>query len=396
MPKPAPTNPPMATPAVPAPSANALVNMTKALSTARSALAARQLDEAKTHIRVAKNIAQAPEHQALVERLELLHEHVVEFWDAVRDGLKGLANVSEMEFNGNPMSIVEATADHLKVRYRGRNLTYERLNIPTGLAMTIADRAWEPNGAAAKVAKGALLAVDPNGNVDQARRLWQEAALAGGEVDKLLPVLDDKYDLKRLPVAKATPKQGPIPDRKLQDEAVKQIRDRFKAEFAAAKKREEKFELAKRLLDEALLPVDSDAQRYALLSEAREIAASAKLAQLLMQIVDETETWFTIDALTVKSEALTKAAVRATAGIAKEIAFEALQLVDQAVESKRMDVAQRLVGVAIGAARGARDTELSKRAVDKRVEIQNLLKEKKAPEKDAKSTAGAGAKKDEA
>ena len=69
-----------------------------------------------------------------------------------------------------------------------------RDGMPAGLAMSIANR-WFNDDPTNLVVKGAFLLVDPKGRPDETRRLWSQAKAAGEDIDELMLVLDDKYDL---------------------------------------------------------------------------------------------------------------------------------------------------------------------------------------------------------
>ncbi|MEX0586783.1 MAG: hypothetical protein WD176_09070, partial [Pirellulales bacterium] len=355
---PKPVEPEVTKPARP----SAVADMVRALTAAKGALGKRQVDQALIETQVATNLAQTPEQKAMCDRLKSLTHYVGEFWKAVRESMKGLKGGEELQIREIIGIVVESSPDSITIKIAGRNRTFDHLTLPSGVAEVLADRWLKQDDPVSKVIKGAFYAVDPQREPKDARRLWQEAQLAGADVEQLLPVLDDKYDIKSHAVAKVAPKKGAVPGPMVVDAAAAQIKSKFATEIRAAKsKPQANYDLVRKMLEEAALPMDSDAARYALICEARDIATNAKLIQIALEAVDTLEQWFNIDSLPMKAEAITKAAVGAKPAAAKDIALEALQLVDQAVEKKNFALADRLAKTANGAARASRQQDLMKR-----------------------------------
>ncbi len=370
------------------PSAGDIPRMIKALADARKALGQRNLEFSKGRLELAAKIATSPEHKALVERTKTLHHYVEQFWGAVADSLKDFDDVDELMVGSTRVAVVEASADAITIRAAGRNLTYKRMQIPTGLAIVIADRWLSDTDTTSKLIKAALLIVDPNAEPESALRLLQEAEVSGADVDELRLTLEDKLDPDDPPKSKAVARQGPLPQSAKIIAATSVVKKDFVANYRSAKTREDRYKLAKTLMDEANSQQGDEAYRYALFNEARNIAAKAHLPQLLVQIVDETVRWFAIDLLATKADALIQSAVRTSGTTAREVTFEILQVIDQALDADRTDVAVRLARVALGTARNSRDRDLMKRAAGKSEEIQSLLKEKNANKKNPKKPKG--------
>jgi hypothetical protein len=379
VPKPEPTPPtpepmPQPPPAKkPQPDVNEVAQMVSALGLAKTALGERRLDEAKAQIEIASNLAKAPNFKAMTHRMELLHHYVVEFWKAVRESLKTANTIDELEVGNTRVAIVAASEESLTIRAAGQNLTYETMSLPAGVAMALATRWLDVKAPSTKIIRGAFHAVDPKGgDPAQARRLWEEAKLLGGEVDELMPVLDDKFDLASLPASKATVRQGTVPTSETIAAAAKQVKEKYAKEMSAAKNKEQKYALVKKLVEDAGVEMPNESYRYALLAEARDQSAAAKFAQLLVQVVDEMERWFKIDALEVKYESLSKAAATTTPGNARDFAIECLALTEKAIADKRYDLATKAAKVAHTTARRANDRDLAAKAVDKAREIGEL------------------------
>ncbi|MEX2187150.1 MAG: hypothetical protein WD875_10165 [Pirellulales bacterium] len=370
----------------------AVAEMIKAMSDAKAALVARNVPDAKIQLTVASSLANAPDHKAMVKRLETLTHFVDQFWKGVSDGIKGLDGVDELVVGELRVAVVEHSVDDLTIRASGRNFHYTLDDLPSGLAEVLFERVREMKDPLNKMSKGAFHAVDKYRSIDTAKRIFQEAQLAGGDVADMLAVLDDKYDAKNPPVARAVAQQRHLPDPSAMTEAEGQVRAKFGKEITAARSPQQKYDLAKKLMEVAALPTDNEATRLVLFNEARDLAANAHLAQLTVQIVDETEKWFEIDVLATKFDALSKAAVKASAQASRDIALECLQLTDQAEEAKRLDMADKFIRVAGGSARTSRDLELAKRATDRMKDIQKAFKEASAEKPDEKPADGDAAK----
>lgn len=382
MPKPMPEQKPVKPEPIPNPTQvapptpeAAIAEMTKALAAAKAALFARNAGEAKVQLTVAASLAKAPDHVAMVKRLETLTHFVGEFWKGVADGMKQLDGVDELVVRDLRVRVVEFADGEITIRAGGKNLRYITDDVPSGLAEVLFERVRDMKDPLNKMSKGAFHATDKNRGLDSARRIFQEAQLLGGDVEELLAVLDDKYDVKNPPVARAVPKKQHLPDPSAMSEATTKIKAKFGKDIAAAHTAQQKYDLAKRLLEEAAMPLETEALRMAIFNEARDLAANAHLAQLTVQVIDETEKWFEIDVLATKFDALSKAAVKASPQASRDIALECLQLTDQAEEAKRLDLADKFVRVAGGAARASRDTALAKRATDRAKEIQKVFKD---------------------
>jgi hypothetical protein len=365
--------------------------MIKLMADAKGALAERKMDVAKEHLAKAAELARLPDHQAMVGRLQLLSSYVAQFWTGVGQGMKTLQATDELEVGATRVVIISANETEINLRAAGRNLHYTIDKLPSGVAEACFERARDMKDPVNRICKAAFHAVDPNRSTDSAKQILQQAQLAGGDVTDLLAALDDKYDVNALPAARAPAKQGHLPDSAALAQANSAVAAKYGPQIKAAKSPVQRLEVAKKLLAEAQLPMDNEAVRYAIFSEARNQASIARVAELIVQVVDEMEKWFPIDAMMFKYESLTKAAINCPPAESRAIATEALQLADLAVEAKRNDLADKLVNTGMGAAKRARDKELGKRADDKKRELQKANKEAAAA---AKGAAGKPAAKD--
>jgi hypothetical protein len=161
---------------------------TEELIAARKALGERNAQAAKEHIDAAVKLAASGEQQELAGGIQALPKYVDGFWEAVREGLKGLEEAGELKVGNTFVSIVEVGKERLTIRANGQNRRYPLDELPAGLAVAIANR-WFDERPDNKVYVGAFYFVDPRTDVAEAKRLWEEAAGAGVDVKRLLALL---------------------------------------------------------------------------------------------------------------------------------------------------------------------------------------------------------------
>ncbi|HVX61943.1 MAG TPA: hypothetical protein VHC19_15105 [Pirellulales bacterium] len=162
----------------------------KALNAARQALAKRDLAGAEIELAQATLEATSRESLAKVDRLQLLTLRIGEFWNAVRETLPSLQAGESLDVQGEEVSIVEASAEKIVVRVAGRNREYQTTKMPAKLALTLASRWLNKDNPVSPAVLGAFQAVDPDGDRQQARLLFQQARAGGINVDGLLEELD--------------------------------------------------------------------------------------------------------------------------------------------------------------------------------------------------------------
>lgn len=161
-----------------------------ALNAARQALANREPGEAEIQLAQATLEATSRESLAKVDRLQLLAMRVGEFWNAVRETLPSLQAGESFDVDGEEVNVVEASAEKIVIRVAGRNREYQLAKMPAKLAATLAARWLEEGNPVSSAVLGAFQAVDPQGDRQQARLLFQQARAGGMNVDPLLEELD--------------------------------------------------------------------------------------------------------------------------------------------------------------------------------------------------------------
>jgi len=161
----------------------------RSITSARTALANRDLAAAANHLNEAVSLAQTPEESAEANQVEALRAHLDAFWGSLQELIPQLESGSELRVGEMMVVVVEADRDYLILRVTGQNRRYPILGMPHVLAAAVAEQilSKSPN---AKALRAAFLIAEPEGDANQARRLLQEAAQGGAEVDELLAELD--------------------------------------------------------------------------------------------------------------------------------------------------------------------------------------------------------------
>jgi hypothetical protein len=159
------------------------------LRNARKALGERQFQQAKERIESAEQLAASEEQTQLVASFKALATHVEGFWEAVREGLKGLEKAGELQIGNTFVSVVEVGPSHLLIREAGENRRYSVNQLPARLAVAIAQY-WFDDRPDNQLHLAAFHFVGPPIDVAEAKRLWEKAGRAGVDVDRLLKLLE--------------------------------------------------------------------------------------------------------------------------------------------------------------------------------------------------------------
>ncbi|HUY32518.1 MAG TPA: hypothetical protein VMV69_07025 [Pirellulales bacterium] len=164
----------------------------RALAAARTALGKRDFETAQEQLDLATLDAVTPDLDAEVARVQLLEKYVEHFWKAVSETLPKLEVGEEFTINGVVAGVVEGRPDMLIVRVQGRNREYPLYEIPTKLAVMLAERWLDKGDEQTPVVIGAFLLADPKGDDQEARQLFKQAAAKGADVESLLKELDGR------------------------------------------------------------------------------------------------------------------------------------------------------------------------------------------------------------
>ncbi|HUY36921.1 MAG TPA: NPCBM/NEW2 domain-containing protein [Pirellulales bacterium] len=163
-------------------------------------------------------------------------------------------------------------------------------------------------------------------------------------------------------------------------EARREADERIEQDLQAAKTPDQKLNVARKSRRAALNAKPDSAERYALLDQARELAAKAGSSKVAFEAIDELAKWFEIDELDLRLTTLEEAAkAPSTAGKAakKEQFDSARELIEACVADNRFPEATRAATLAQAAARALRDqdTGLAKQITDDRKELDKLAKQ---------------------
>jgi hypothetical protein len=157
------------------------------LAAARLAMAGRDLRAAQDHLDAARAAARTPAEQADVKRAERLLDSVEEFWKAVRQAAADLPVPKEIQVGDTYVMVVDSQPGGLTVRADGKTRVYLFEELPASLAIVLFERALGSQSVVAHLHMGSFLAVDREGDRDQARAHWQQAGQTGAI---LMPELD--------------------------------------------------------------------------------------------------------------------------------------------------------------------------------------------------------------
>jgi hypothetical protein len=360
----------------------ATVDVARALMAARYQMANRNLAIARIRLNEAQAAAKGEVEVEEVARVTALLAYVEQFQQAVKESLTALKNKEEFAYGDDRIGVVEVTSDLLVVRIGGANKEYPVDNLPSKLAVAVAED-WFDNNPANKLAIGAFLVVHPKGDRDRARALWQEAQNAGlsNEAALVMPELDVSIpteladDDAEEPAAMAASDDGraPVPAPDVLRPARDNVKQVYADDYAAARSTPQWRDLADKLLTEALAMDGNSVERYALLAEARELAEKAGDASVIVRTADALAEVYALDPWELKVTSLETAAKEAnTPETNAAIAQSALELTDLAVVFEMYDVAGDLTKVALTAARKSKDGDLLKTAAARNKELAQL------------------------
>lgn len=156
----------------------------QAIADARFALAARNPASAKEKLQLAVSLAATEDEKVEAAGLELLRKHVEAFWGSLRPLVAALKSGSEIEVGDTRVVVVEAGADYVVFRAAGRNRRYETAGLPHRLAAAMARQLFT-SSANAKALRAAFVAIEPDGDLNEARQLLREAQQDGMDTSEL-------------------------------------------------------------------------------------------------------------------------------------------------------------------------------------------------------------------
>jgi hypothetical protein len=336
-----------------APSAEQAEAFNKAKLKVRGALAGRNIDQARAELKAAKSLAKTTEQKLELARVDSLVVYVAGFWNAVRESIKQLQPTDELKIGNTTVSVVETDGDKLTLHRPGRNDSYTIADMPRGLAFMLAERWYDKSNPANKLHLGAFYAADKNGDVAEARLLWDAATKAGASAADLMPFLDEP------PVA---PSGGPA-------DGASKVAEEGKPDKA------EKLALAK--AETAFMKKFGPEVRAAGTPEKRLILAT-KLFEEFKLSSDPTErnVIFRKVCELINKVAISNAVTPEEAG---EAARQAMSLIDVAIEEKRLEAVKILAQTPVMAARKTQDEDLVKAATEHAKKLHEAMKQQGEP-----------------
>jgi type IV secretory pathway VirB10-like protein len=161
------------------------------------------------------------------------------------------------------------------------------------------------------------------------------------------------------------PQMGPVPEAAALAAAEEQLKEGLPAE-------------APKLIDAANADGRTRAQRYVLLTRARDLATEAGDVPTALRTIGEIEKRFTIDVAAAKAQTRTKLAdalkrladAASDSKAAHAVAENGLRLIEEARAAGQIDLAKSMATIALGAARKAGDPDLVGRITLAILEIQ--------------------------
>jgi tetratricopeptide (TPR) repeat protein len=340
---------------------------------ARAAMAQRNLQQADQILSEAAGMVQGPEQKSERVRLEKVNQRLGEFWSALRRFTANLTGGEELEIKDTRVAVVESSPEEIVLKAAGRLRRYSVADMPTLLAMSIADKTFADDPQS-QLLYGVFLAMDPEGDRGKARALIQSAVQA-------LPKEKDLLDELQVPLPASVAGSGggsgassgaPIPtDQAMLQAAERDVRRKFETEFGKATNPEVQAELAETLLAEAETVGGDTARRWVLLREARNLAAAAGEPQLACKVVDRMGAAFALNALQAKAAVLEEIATKNRSRMTRRTVVDvALPLVSAAAKDDRWDEAEKLAEVAVNAAVRAKSPAHARQAAAARKMVQ--------------------------
>jgi len=332
----------------------------QALADARQSMADRDIDGARRRLQEAAANAQTSEDRAQLERLQIMQQHLDEFWRVLRNSVAGLPYPSELPIGDTFVAVVEANPRQLTIKAAGRLEQYPVKGMPLPLLMAVVNKSFGKDPETQMIV-GTFHAADNDGDPKRARQLWQQAARSGIDAAKrLLPELEApgpgggpsmRSILPSIPNQAGPPRVAPPTGKAALDEAKALVQTRFGDQFAAATSHTDKESLARELVTRAKA-TDDDALRMVILEKARDLAVSIGRPGPAVDAVDTMADHFQVDALKLKADLLGRLVGRARGFEShRDIATEALKVGHEAFQRGDRPLARQMADLALEAAR---------------------------------------------
>ena len=337
------------------------------LNEARRLIGARDIPQATAELEKARKLVDTPKRNAQWDQVCSMRDLVRSFWSAIRDELDRRRNEPmSVSFDGGAAQfvVVECDRNRLVIRKEGETLTYAVEEMPHNLVRLMARNLLEQSTDTMAMT-GAFIAMEPEGDREDARRLLEKAAEARDDLKRVLPELDVPRSAKPAEV------RFPIPsDEKQVARAQSAVKQQFKEKYTAAKSGPKQLALSNTLLEAAEAEKNDRARQYVLFEDAVRFAVAGGSAKDALRAVDAMGRVFAVDTLEKKTSVLTAVAQRAVGARShRELVPLALELAGEAAEAGRKNQFERIIETAKDSARktGSAGTMKEVRDLENRV-----------------------------
>ncbi|MFH1266911.1 MAG: hypothetical protein ABIK89_14380, partial [Planctomycetota bacterium] len=174
----------------------------------------------------------------------------------------------------------------------------------------------------------------------------------------------------------------PVPAPAVQAKSSALVRELYQEEFDRIITRSQRGKVAGKLIDQAVATRQDPTGRYVLLDVAMRTAVDAGDVAKAFLAIDELARYYRVDGWESRTAVLTRMAESAKRKIERQtLAASALRAIDGAIDGNDYPIAERLVEVALEAAKQARDGELIRQiaakadAVKKAAEAERALQD---------------------
>ncbi|MEE2640600.1 MAG: hypothetical protein VX768_08250 [Planctomycetota bacterium] len=343
---------------LPPPKNSEIAELARLLGDARQKLVERNMVETTRLLDKAGNMPILPDHKLKLDRLKEVAELYGKFWNKVVEGCGKLKGLDEIKFSDtNVVGVVESSEEKIVYKALGKRFEKAPRELQIGLAMKIAEKEMNVEDVEFRMVKGAVFAIDAINNPDraeQAKILWEEAKLLGGETDELILFLDDTYDLLAGVI-----KKEKIPEGDAATAAQEKFKTTYEAQLKTASRNQKAAsELASQLLAD-VPTMDQPADRHANFVAAIFYASKFGDVELTMKAISDMNKWFSIDMEKETLDALTKMnRNRLKPDQKREITRTAFEFMDRAKADSNKELELKFAELALLSARGTRDPKL--------------------------------------
>lgn len=317
-------------------------------------LGQRQVDQAMQQLDGADQLVALPAHGEKLARVQMVADHVEQFWQAVQDQLGTLQADTELTVGTMVTSIVEVSREHLILRVSGQNRRYTLADIPAGLAKHLAEQQLGARNPETQMIVGSFILVEPEGDQARVREKWEEAKSSGAEVDDLMRILDDSYELADDLIEQV----AIIPEKELAAPG-QEFSKRWNAKIKSALRPADRQSLAREMLIEAKQAPDGTPEQFVAFRFALAEAAKGADFQLCTSIIEAWEKRFAIDPWEWQVKVAQLSAGSSTSTIVqKGVAEHAVRMVPKLRDAGQGKLAERLWKIGEDAAKKAREKSL--------------------------------------